>query len=292
MKLLSTLFLFTILFTVHVEPAEARLINQICDFFYSPIPKNPFSHALPEDMIKQGDLIERAKTFEQLYPENVKLVDDVMLEIDTSSGMFQQSKKVLVISVPSEAEAAAQFLKDYHKHFSHNAVSFSGSGHLYTKMGTKTLDHLNGVNEKDYYISTSEHFETLVQLSDEEFNNLKMYAHYSTKKYKQTIGGFTYDGTMRSKGELKNNCGIGSKHNCTSWITLAPIGNNGESIKELVGASAWDVHRNPGWWQAFLGGKTSSERVPFVVHFSAGPLATSLEKIKSGANLPLGYPLR
>lgn len=290
MKLLSALFLFAVLFTTHVEPVEARLISQICDFFYSPVPKNPFKHAFPEDVV-QGELLDRAKTFEQLYPEHVKIVDDVSLEIETSSGMFKQSKKVMVISIPENVEQQAQFLKDYHKHFSHNAVSFSGAGHLYTKVGTKTLDHLNGVNEKDYYLSTSDHFETLVQLSDEEFHNLKLYAQYSTKKYKKTIGGFLYDGAMQSKGRLNDNCGVGANHNCTSWMTLAPIGNNGESIKELVGASAWDVHRNPGWWQSFLAGKTGNDRVPFVVYFSTSPLATSLEKVKSGSSLPLGYNL-
>lgn len=289
MKLFSFLLLCLILATS--PKVEAAWVNQVCDYFFAAVPRNPFSHALPPDAVI-GSLTERAKSFQELYPDSVKLVDDVILEMETTAGKFQQTKKVLVVSIPSDEALMAQFLADYNKYFSHNAISFSGGGHLYTKVGTKTLDHLSKITEKEYYISKSDHFETIVQLSDQEFQNLKTYAHYSTKKYKSTVGKFEYEGPMTAKGAMTNNCGVGKGHNCTSWITLAPIGENAESLKQLIGASTWDVHRNPGWWQTYLGTKANNERVPFVVYFSTGPMNTALEKIKPDAVIPMGYGLR
>jgi hypothetical protein len=251
-------------------PSHASWFGNVCDFFFpsEAIPNNALKHAMPDDMLKDGTAIERASLFQEKFPDRIKILDDVNLDLTTPQGNWVKRKKVLVISVKDMDDAARdELVKEFNKHLSHNSVMYSGGGHLYTKIGNKVYDHLSGISEKDYRISLGD-FSPVVTFSDAEFFNLKGYVHFARKDYKKTIGGFEYNGTLESSGQIKNNCGIGSKHNCTSWMGLAPIGENGENIRALTGGRGWEVHTNPMWWKGFLTTRGSEERVPFIVHFT------------------------
>lgn len=288
--MLRIVFLTLVLFSVAIAPdAQANWLNNLCNYFYTPAVKDPFSKAMPNEMVTAGSLNDRAKAFAELYPENIKMVEDVKLEVAATGMNYEGKRNVLVISIPPNDQ---NFSKEFIKYFSNNLISFTGGGHLYSRIGSKVLDHtFTGINERDFNISNNDHFETMFSLSDNEFLNLKRYAEYSTENYKATVGKFEYDGPMQVEGQLNKNCGLDKGHNCTSWITTAPIGDGGENLKQLLGLGAYDIHRNPGWWQTYLATRASEERVPFVVYFTSAPLATALEKIKSNEVAPLGYNL-
>ena len=80
----------------------------------------------------------------------------------------------------------------------------------------------------------------------------------------------------------------GGQHNCTTWVTLAPIGEDGADLANLVEMpESWTSHDNPGWWTMFLTGASRSKRVHTVIYWSDLPLDE--EPCTSGQAIPWDF---
>jgi hypothetical protein len=241
---------------------------------------------LPPSMVT-GPLQKRMDAFAKLYPKNVSFVDEVTFKHNRLSG----KRKVLMISLDGLTAAKKSALqKDYLKYISDRTISFplgESPGHLYTRIGAKTADFISQVSDSTYRLSSNERVETLVELSSKEFEKTQAYVKNAKKDVDNTIGGFQYDGVKgRTEGKINSNKPLSSNqgHNCTSWICSAPIGDKGESLYELSGASMkQEVHTSPGWWSVWLAAGAADERVPFVVYWTNEPMKIAKDRrIKAG----------
>jgi hypothetical protein len=80
----------------------------------------------------------------------------------------------------------------------------------------------------------------------------------------------------------------GGAHNCTTWVTLAPIGAGGEDLATLAHMPPqWTSHDNPGWWSMFLTGASRSPRANTVVYWTDRPLDE--EPCAPGLAIPWDY---
>jgi hypothetical protein len=223
-----------------------------------------------------GPLTKRMEAFAKLYPENVTFIDQVTFQQNRRTG----KKKVMMISLAGLSQTKKEALrKDYLKYFSDGTISFplgESAGHLYTRLGAKTKDFISSVDTSAYRLPSSERLETLMELTPAEFQRTQTYVKNSMKDLDKTIGGFDYDGVKgKTEGKIDANKPVDSSqgHNCTSWICTAPVGDKGESLYRLAGATmANEVHTNPGWWSSWLAAGAESNRVPVVVYWTDQPI--------------------
>jgi hypothetical protein len=267
-----------------------------------------FSHIVPgvvplEDAFRStvkttGTLNERMSGLQTRWPSNVKFVKNVKMKVNLGTGDNLRSQDFFVISLDGLDEAKqAELLNDYLDSIAHNSVSFplgSEAGHLFTRVGTKTYDNLWGLHVNEYRTPNSDRLETVLSLSDHEMENLRWYTHHAEKNHANVVGDFFYEGTKTSEGKLDKNlatCPTSNGHNCTSWMGLAPIGENGEPLKELIGAHAWDIARNPGWMTAYIHARTPQARTPFNVFISTSDFSFLDDMIATDKVLEWRYDL-
>ena len=125
-----------------------------------------------------------------------------------------------------------------------------------------------------YKIPRTRRIEPVFKLSETEMKNLDTYiANIRRKGYRRMLGWYTFDGDMKTVGKLDDNRGLTRGHNCTTWITSAPIGENGETVSELSGVQPTQhVTSNIGWWNCFLASNAPLGRVPFIIYWSPQPM--------------------
>jgi hypothetical protein len=189
-----------------------------------------------------------------------------------------------------------QLTKDYIAAVSEGTLSHplsERSGHLYTRVGANMYDFM-GSNLRSNKMSdlTSEKFEPVIVLKEAEFGNLLNYVA-KAKASRDVLGEFGYEGVKgetASRPEDNRPNDANEKHNCTSWLGLAPVGPTGGALCSIAGAPrGYDVYRNPGWWSQFLASRAPKEVVPFVVHWT--PKKLSEARPKEGQNLYWNYGL-
>ncbi|GAB4010939.1 MAG: hypothetical protein Fur0010_04460 [Bdellovibrio sp.] len=256
----------------------SKLIKQVS------ITSGPIKNFFPSKM-KTGSPQARMKEFASLYPLNVKVIEEVTFELESKKA----KKSLLVISLNNLSEEVKQkLLKDYYEYFSYDTVSFplgESGGHLYSRVGKKTLDYIGSVTPNDYRFPSSERLESFLFLTPEEHLNLRTYIDNGIKDSNELLGDFDYDGS----GQLATNATLTNNrlrtndsyrgHNCTSWICTAPIGQKKKTMYELAGATKRnDVHTNPGWWSNWLTAVTGQERSPFAVYMTNEPLKDALSQ--------------
>lgn len=121
-------------------------------------------------------------------------------------------------------------------------------------------------------------------------SNLATYAGNGMKTTSATLGGFTAAAgpSKGSKSTLEDNrpTDANEKHNCTSWMAMAPIGPGGQQLRELVGAGGWQVHDNPGWWSKYLTSASRSPRTENVVLWENKKLSEATANITPGSTFP------
>lgn len=252
----------------------------------------PLSQAFPKT-VWEGPLSDRVSKFAKLWPNNVKMVDDVRF---TFSGQPSSTRrKVLVVSIPEDGTAQQRLLLDYTNALSRSTVSFpmgDSQGHLYSRIGNKTYDFYSGVSEKPYRLP-GDKFEPFVELSPLEELRLRSYVRNAHRSSPEVIGSFGMSGVVDGKTTLlrrNNKPKSGAKHNCTSWMCTAPVGDNRRPLFELTGAySGLEVYTNPGWWGSFLTGRANADRVPFVAYFTYDTIETALQTIRPGAVLDKSF---
>lgn len=247
-----------------------------------------FADAFPET-IWEGTLIERIEQLQAKWPNNIQIVDDVKFQFKNNRGEVTstQKKSVVVVSTEGLTEAKMRKLqKDYTDAVSWLTVSnpmSEGGGHLYTRVGNKALDYYFGFNKNAYQLSQSERIEPIVNLTPEEQFRLNTYVKNVNANHEKVLGESDYDGAKDGMGTLTNNkpppdCG---GHNCTSWMGLAPIGDESQTLIEITGASkSWNVHTNPGWYLQHLTGNVEKSRVSHVFYFTSQKLTELSREVK------------
>jgi hypothetical protein len=241
----------------------------------SSISDGPFKNHFPE-VVKTGPAVARMNEFAKLYPNNVKIEDNINFALDST----QSKRKVVVISTNGlNAEQTKQLKEDYLKYISSGTISFplgENPGHLYSRFGKKSLDYYGWWNVNDYPLPNSDRLEAVVEFSPEEFLRARTYIDNVDKDRDGVLGSQSYNGvTGDTERRLGNNKPIteGQGHNCTSWICAAPIGKNDETLYELTGATREnEFHTNPGWWSNWLAAGAKQEKIPNLVYWTSTPL--------------------
>jgi hypothetical protein len=125
---------------------------------------------------------------------------------------------------------------------SKNTVELSVSPtyhHLYVRVGTRTYDNWpgqpNGVpsclNVRPWTTSVAgvDRVAALVELPESAMARLRKWIADGVANPRETLGMFRYNGgDPRRPGARKAS-------NCTSWIAYAPIGDNGETLAQMIG---------------------------------------------------------
>lgn len=257
----------------------------------------PFAQAF-QGTLKSGSLLNRMEELQARWPNNIKKVKNVKLKVDMmDSGSATRDQDIIVISFKDLNQTKqTELMEDYLSSIAENSLSFPlgrGAGHLYTRVGKKTLDNLRGVNVNDYRLpSWDDRLETVIALNEKEFENLRWYTEHASTNSNKTVGKWDYDGTQETIGKINDNqCAVGKGHNCTSWMGYAPIGENGEPLKEMIGAYGWDIARNPGWMTAYIHAYTPKSRFPFAIFMSNKSMSEIDDILESGKDFQWDYNL-
>jgi hypothetical protein len=132
--------------------------------------------------------------------------------------------------------------------------------HIYFRIGSKSFDYrphrgpLSGIATSDYRAAESDRVEITLQFSPTEFQNILIYIENIKNNRKQVLGDayplqlsetdFTNLET-RTRGQLNQNQFLKSdaKHNCLTWFTTAPIGEDFRSVSSLLGMDYSDFNQ-------------------------------------------------
>lgn len=224
-------------------------------------------------------LWQRAKSFADKNSDRVKFVNQIRVRFEDNDGgiaVYEGHRNVMVISLKGLGAARKKFVEATLKMLGDNVVSFplgEGAGHLYTQFRGRVYDSVGSLNVSNYEGTRSERLETLVVLNPNESKNLATYLKNAQLSPETTLGPFKYEGATKAKGELDDNrCRVGG-HNCTSWLALAPIGENKETVMKLIqipASTEWGT--NPGYWSAGLMTRSNAQRTPFVIMWTTDSL--------------------
>lgn len=230
-------------------------------------------------------LRKKIEDFMMEYPSRVKMIANVKFDYSatpydaTEPKRFVGNRNLLVISLHDMRFDDRDSLKaKLLEAVSGESISHplgSGAGHLYSRVGKEVYDYFPTYRKSDYSTSYGDRLEPVVLLKSQELAKLKTYVTNMYKLRDQALGPGNYDGTTSSVGKLDDNrplCGIG--HNCTSWMTTAPIGENGERYFQLLGGDfAKDQYAvNPGWLLLYLATEADPQRVPYMIYFTQQPV--------------------
>lgn len=210
-------------------------------------------------------------------------------------------KDVLLISLKGMSEGELEQLREeYLALVERESISFplpERSKHLITRIGRKTYNYgfplipqFPKFRTRDWKIPSKKRLEAHLILSKKEKSHLETYLANILKRRRKTIGGFKWTGLQFTNGKLENNRTIKHGHNCTSWISTAPIGEDGEPLLELMGTErSNEIGTNPGWWNSWILSNSPEGRIPFVIYWDHAPLEKLKEKILSGELMPWDF---
>lgn len=255
--------------------------------------------------IWEGSLNSRVKRLMDRWPQNIRFVEDVPFSYSGASAKTTNRKVMVISNQGLDFQQAESLRKDYINAMARGTVSFplgSRAGHLYSRIGTKTVDYYSGFNLNDYPLSTGygtggQRLEPVIQLSPLEEMRLRSYAQNGNLDRLGVLGSNSYAGVADAQtvGRRKDNRpkrpGVG--HNCTSWMCTGPIGYNREPLMSLVGLPVADEsHTNPGWWSHFLTGAGKEDRIPFVVYWTGSSMEDALQsEVKPGQPITWNFDL-
>ncbi len=234
-------------------------------------------------------------------PKFMAYVKDVKFRISVRGEKKKTGRNLLVVSTHGLTEQEKQeLLRRYLETFEKNWVSFplkERASHLMTRIdrrvfnfGRLLVNWIPRFRRKSFQIPKSPVLETLVRLDPKEWENLQKYLENILHKRNKTIGGFHMNGTQFSRGAIDDNRPVRGKHNCSSWIATAPIGNKQEALLELLGGDRnLEIGTNPGWWTNWISATANEQRVPVLIHWTPKPLEKALSEISSGANFPWDF---
>jgi hypothetical protein len=246
---------------------------------FGPMPTGGIEQAFPQE-VAFGQPMARARAFAALHPDRARLVDSTRYGYTYNGNTSYSSRPTLVISTAGLAgDEGQRFFADYLKYMSADVVSFplsENAGHLYSRLGTKMADFLAGVRFNDVSLFGGRKLEPIVFVPGETHLRLRQYVANAVANPGAVVGGFSYagptsDSTPRS---LEDNRPESGGHNCTSWMSMAPIGPNGQYLCEAARVGmTYGSHKGPGWWTMTLVTHSPASVVPLVVYWMDQPLA-------------------
>jgi hypothetical protein len=240
----------------------------------------------------------KLSSFLEKHPGHVRLVEGVPFKKKLESSKNTSLRPVLVLSFHGLTNPQKeQLLADYRDLMTGPYVSFylwERTTHLFFQNDGKFYDFGFWVipffgrelktkfyrfRDREIKLPNSRRLEPVVAVSAAEKANLTAYfGNLFRKGYRKMLGPYFDPGSQASVAKIDDNRG-NPGHNCTSWITTAPIGENGECFIELLGTTrGHQIGTNPGWWAHWMLYFASPERVPFVNYWSPEPLAEILAK--------------
>ncbi|CAN0137085.1 unnamed protein product, partial [Phaeothamnion confervicola] len=267
----------------------------LADFVFEAKP-SILASGFPAEIRNELPLPERLQNFIERWPENARLVSDVPFTF----GKGSQQREVLVLAREGLTEANAEmFRRDYVDTIGCDTISFplrEGAEHLRTRIGALTFAlSPEGLRVDDYQAPRPRRrrLEAVLRLESAEMWNLRRAVGAILDNTLAVLGPITLDaGSRRTTARIDDNRPLdGGEHNCTTWITLAPLGTAGEDLATLAQMPAhWTSHDNPGWWSMFLTGASRSPRAGLVVYWTDKSLHE--EPCASGVPIPWDFNLR
>jgi hypothetical protein len=266
-----------------VEPVQPRL--------------TALANAYPADAWT-GTLEHRINELQQRWPKNIRNIENAKFTLAEGDMNSSQQHRVIAISLYGlDNQQQQQLVNDYTRALANGTISFplnSRQGHLYTRLGAKTYDNYHRLGENDYRASTAARLEPVVELTPDEEANLRTYVENARNNLSGVVGRFEMAGVAnrRTAGQLADNRPLDANvgHNCTSWMCLAPVGQNGETVAAIVGNRSGEFHTNPGWWGAYLT-SVARRRVPFIVYMDGAPMDQILPKFSPDTPFVWNYYL-
>lgn len=246
----------------------------------------------PATLKRDRPLQDRLKAFVQRWPGHSRLVWDVPFVF----GKGSQLRTVFVLATHGLSDGRwRDFRQDYADTVGADTISFPcrlRAEHLRTRIGTLALAlSAEGVRVDDYEPPRQRRrLEPVVELEPDEIDRLRRYVGAVLDDTLGRLGPITLGpGCRKATGSLTcNRPTDAGEHNCTTWITLAPIGRDGQDLATLVQMpDTWSSHDNPGWWTMFLTGASRSARARTVIYWTDGPLED--ETCASGHPIPWDF---
>lgn len=228
--------------------------------------------------LRCGDPLEaRLQALVARWPDHARLVPEVPFAFNQQS----QLRTVLVLALHGlDDDEFERFRVDYLNTVGADTISFpcrSRAEHLRTRVGHLALALSAEGVRVDFYEPPwrRRRMEAMVELLPEEVDRLRRYLGAVVDNTLGLLGPITLGAACRtSEGRLDGNLPTdGGRHNCTSWVTLAPLSPDGRNLAQLVQMpDSWHSHDNPGWWSMFLTGASRSPRTHTVVYWTDLPL--------------------
>lgn len=120
--------------------------------------------------------------------------------------------------------------------------------------------------------------ETMVPTLTDEQKKLIQYINNIKKNKRRVLGGFHNEGFQQTNNTLVNNRAFKQGHNCSSWISTAPISKDNKAfLEELGGTREHLIGTNPGWWSAWL--LSQAKRDIFAIYWDTLLIDEMLERI-------------
>lgn len=173
--------------------------------------------------------------------------------------------------------------------------------HIYFRLNNKTYDYrphrgaFSRIAESDYRIAKSDRSEILLTLTELETKQLEKYIQNIMKNREAVLGpcwpfslvdpNFSVY-SYHTNGSLNNNHlkDKNVKHNCLTWLTTAPIGENGQNLISLLNMQKLDidneVHSYIVQFYRFLLKVNSKNRAPAVLLWTKDEVKSVKDKLE------------
>ena len=231
----------------------------------------------PLSLKSEKPFSRRLEGLVERWPGHARLVENVPFVF----GKGTKPRRVLVVAlkglVDDEFDA---FREDYLDIIGADTVSFPcrlRAEHLRARVGKLALALSAEGVRVDFYEPpwNRRRMEAVIELEPSEVSRLRQYIGAVIDDTLGMLGPITLGaGCRKAANRLNDNRPAdGGRHNCTTWVTLSPVCEDGRDLAQLVEMpDSWTSHDNPGWWSMFLTGASRSDRVHTVIYWTDLPL--------------------
>ncbi len=226
---------------------------------------------------------------ERLLPQNAKLLPQVEIAYNIDQRVHRD---ILVISVDELTESERNFLINSDLGVL-NAPTISiaikqtpenWGGHARVRIGKNVFDFEAKAKDEGKFnvndfrlLRKGSRIEIPIKLSSEESERAKIYTALAAANRHAVLGkssGPMGPGLSEVRRRLSDNRPFEGCHNCGTWFSMAPLGENGETLFELLGLERQQgIHSRMVRWMPFLIGGAPLERVPLLIYWTVKPLS-------------------
>lgn len=224
------------------------------------------------------------------------------------AGLVSHHRPVLVLATQGLADPLIESLQSDFIATSGDLISVITSlkmMHIYFRLKSETFDYrphrgrFSGLTRQPYRVAKSDRSEVLLRLESSELERFRNYAA-NIEEAPAKILGKTWawqitepDFTVRSHatlGNLNDNRMVDPKdrHNCLTWFSTAPLGDQGYSVIKLLEMAESDIHNEAHSYivafYRYLVAAAPQARVPGMVYWTKSSLAVAKRKILDEPN--------